>query len=235
VVEAADWFDGERPNKYEALAQACFRAVQVMLGCVLGLFTAVLKSAGSLGEWYGSLPLELQAALEIALILLLVSSLLSCMRSPRRVVTTSGKREPDRFIGARTTDRGVVYDVVAGGVHYSLPVVVTGEVDIVEEMSVPGSEFFPSARRPVGAIMVATDSVDLHVLGVFWRMGDALITARHVANGLSSSVADVYLAPVKATNKGKFVVGSVTLVSRSLFDAEANWFRTFRWTFSLVS
>lgn len=86
----------------------------------------------------------------------------------------------------------------------------------------PGSDYYPSSRRPVGAILVSTESVELHVFGVFWRYEDYFVTARHVANGLDSGNANIFCAPIKDTPKGNFVIGDVVPVDRSFFDLETN-------------
>lgn len=57
---------------------------------------------------------------------------------------------------------------------------------------------------------------------MFWRYKNILITARHVANALSSSTASVYLASVKENAKKNFVVGDVVSASDISFDMDAN-------------
>lgn len=146
VVYGQDFFtegnQGEA-NKYWLLAQTVANAVMALLGFALGCVSTVFQSVSFVGERYESLSPEVQAAVEIAWFSLFVRLVLIYFRSPARVVTVGRAREPDRFIGARTTDSGaVVYDVVVGGTHYALPVVVTGEVDIREEMSCLGQNSF---------------------------------------------------------------------------------------------
>lgn len=70
--------------------------------------------------------------------------------------------QPNSFIGTRTTDSGqTVYDVIIDGTRYALPAVVSSEIEHVEEMSMPGSDYHPSSKRPVGAVLVSTADTDL--------------------------------------------------------------------------
>jgi len=102
---------------------------------------------------------------------------------------------------------------------------VTPSVQI-EEMAMPGSALCASIRRPVGAIMVANENTELMAVGCFFRYKDWLVTAKHVANQVSSGLADVYLVPPEVTSRGstKLNLKQVVHVEKSRFELDENLF-----------
>lgn len=96
----------------------------------------------------------------------------------------------------------------------------------IEEMAMPGSALCASVRRPVGAIMVANEDTELMAVGCFFRYKDWLVTAKHVANQVSSGLADVYLAPPEVTSRGstKLNLKQVVHVDKSRFELDENLF-----------
>ena len=71
--------------------------------------------------------------------------------------------------------------------------------------------------------MVLTDYSELTLVGCFWRFGDWLITAKHVANSVSTGLADVYLAGVNEDSKGTSRLNkSAVRVDKGLFDIDSN-------------
>jgi hypothetical protein len=96
----------------------------------------------------------------------------------------------------------------------------------IAEMAMAGSTLYASAARPVGAIMVLFRDSELTMVGCFFRYGDYLVTAKHVANQINAGIADVYLAGVVETRSGTFSINKTrpVLVSRELFDLDRNEF-----------
>jgi len=133
----------------------------------------------------------------------------------------------NRFLSKRVTSDGYLYEFV---VNNKLVVVPGPNDEIktmrVEEMALPGSELYPSSSRNVGAILVATEGTELTVVGCFFRLGEFLITAKHVANAVNSGIADVYLANIKEGKRGLFRINSekVYKIGRQYFDIETNQF-----------
>lgn len=127
------------------------------------------------------------------------------------------------LVKTEVTDEGVVYHCVVDGKSVVLSKAGSSRV---EEMAMPGSILAPSLKRPVGAVVVAKEDVDPCVLGMFWRYGDYLITAKHVANWVSDSPCYVYLK-VGSPNKNDIVqldAKNMVRVENEDFDLDKNLF-----------
>jgi hypothetical protein len=131
---------------------------------------------------------------------------------------------PDRFISKRINELGVTYTFIVNGKYVEIP--VSNEVAREDEMALPGSELYPSIKREVGAILVATENTELTLVGCFWRYGDYFVTAKHVANAVSSGIADVYLTGVAEARRGtwRLDMANVMRVDKELFTLENNEF-----------
>ncbi len=130
-----------------------------------------------------------------------------------------------RFISKTMTSSGTTYKFVYDGKLIEVPEADDEEFIRIEEMALPGSELYPSSNRQVGAIMVSVNNSDLKVIGCFWRMDDYLITAAHVANAISSGVAEVYLARhTEKKNVRRLDLRGVIGISRDDFKLENNAF-----------
>lgn len=209
------------PEKLGALVTRVGEVLRQTALTVSRLYKACENLVATLGRWYGNLPPDAQGFIDLMVISVFLYVLYSSYKKEYKIVLKKTP-EPDRFIGAKTTETGVVYEVMIGGQRYSLPAVVPdGKID-VEEMAMPGSDYYPSSKRPVGAILVATETSDLQVFAVFWRYGEYFVTVRHAANALSSGTAKVYLASSVENSKGNYVLGRVVPALPNLFDLETN-------------
>jgi hypothetical protein len=65
-----------------------------------------------------------------------------------------------------------------------------------EEMALPNSQYYPCVKFPTGCFLLANTSVEMAKFASFFRISDYLVTARHVAHGLSSSTCDIYCCGV---------------------------------------
>ncbi len=130
-----------------------------------------------------------------------------------------------RFVSKTMTSSGTTYRFVYDGKLIEVPEDDEDEFIRIEEMALPGSELYPSSDRQIGAIMVSVNNSDLKVIGCFWRYGDYIITAAHVANAISSGIADVYLA--KHTEKKsvrRLDTKSLVKIDRECFALDNNEF-----------
>lgn len=127
------------------------------------------------------------------------------------------------FVKSEVVKDEIVYHCMVNGKEYSLK---EGNVKNVEEMAMPGSILVPSIKRPVGAIIVASDEVEACLFGLFWRYGDYLITAKHVAARLWDTPAYVFLK-VGTPNKRDVIQlesRNMIRVDTNLFDLDNNKF-----------
>jgi hypothetical protein len=98
----------------------------------------------------------------------------------------------------------------------------------VLEMAMPGSDFSPSKKRQVGAICVKTDHTKIAHRGLFWRVGDYLVTARHVADGIDATVHQAYLVCNKEEDrKFRLNLSDCRALPEGFFDASQNVFKAF--------
>ncbi len=133
----------------------------------------------------------------------------------------------NRFVSKRITSDGILYEFIYDGKLVVIPAASGIEESIrVEEMALPGSNLYPSTSRNIGAILVATEGVELSVVGCFWRYGQYLITAKHVANAVSAGIADVYLANHFEGKRGvrRLDLNNVKKIDKEFFDIETNSF-----------
>jgi hypothetical protein len=95
------------------------------------------------------------------------------------------------------------------------------------EMAMPGSTLCASAKRPLGAIMVANETTELTLVGCFFRYHDFLVTAAHVASQVHIGQADVYLVGTETNHRGTVLLNLKRPVSvdKELFDIDENNFR----------
>jgi len=130
----------------------------------------------------------------------------------------------NQFLGQIASDKGIVYRVSIAGKVYELGSQAQKTGCYEEEMSMPGSEYFPCKKMPVGAILVSTENSELQMFATFWRLDDYIVTARHVSNTLAHSTATKYLASVRPTKRGNFEINRSTmyLCPDDFFDATHN-------------
>jgi hypothetical protein len=211
-------------NKYRAL-------VQVFVDWFGLLFLKVLGVMGDLVgrfnlAWYHALAPEWQAAFDI-LAAVIIAGTLHRLASPRerKLAEPKEKKGRDCFLGQLATENGIVYKVMINDKIYNLTSqdAVAGK-RYEEEMAMPGSEYFPCKEKPIGAIMVSNIENDLCVFGVFWRLDNFLITARHCADVLNQSTADIYLAKTKVTKHRNHEVDTTKVwpVPEDFFDSTEN-------------
>jgi hypothetical protein len=176
---------------------------------------------------------EVQALLELgcacvagALFGCLVLALVRLSRQ-ERVLAHTVATGPPRYVARRTTENGVIHEIVINGILHVLAD-CDRSIKSEDEMALPGSTLFPSAERSVGAILVANDADELVVLGVFFRVGDYLVTAAHVANAVGAGVAKVFLAGTKNFKKNLLEVnlGQLVEMQRSEFALDESAVQT---------
>jgi hypothetical protein len=138
-------------------------------------------------------------------------------------ITNTVEKSETKFVAKEITAEGTFYRFVVNGKLYVLPELTDSSSVTKAEMCLPGSEMFPSVLRNVGAVLVATEKTEAAVLGCFWRYGDWLITASHVANAASAGVANVYLAsPEKGTRDIYRLRKNVFPVAADFFNLEGS-------------
>jgi hypothetical protein len=211
-------------SKYTALGR-------VLLDWLSLLMFSFLNAMGEMAnwfslEWYRSMTPEYQAAFDILSALLVAFVLHRCVTPPkRRLAEKKEKKGRDCFLGQLATEKGIVYKVMINDKIYNLTSQDAGnEKRYEEEMAMPGSEYFPCKEKPIGAIMVSNAENDLCVFGVFWRLDNFLITARHCADVLNQSTADIYLAKTKVTKHRNHEVDTTKVwpVPEDFFDSIEN-------------
>lgn len=127
------------------------------------------------------------------------------------------------YVRKRITTNGIYHDAIVDGVEREIPENCDCHIT-TEEMAMPNSDLYASSKRPLGVILVATEHTELTVLGCYFRYEDYLVTAGHVANNISSSAANVYLASfVEIKNSGTWRVDRrCSKVSNDMFDLDNN-------------
>ena len=132
--------------------------------------------------------------------------------------------EPNQFIGIVHEADGMTYRVRIDGKVYNLKADGSMNGSHEDEMAMPGSDYFPCKTQPIGAILVTTSDSDVRIFGVFWRMDNYLITARHCSNTLYQSTAKIYLATIRPTKRGNNEVDRSNLfkVDGSFFNPDSN-------------
>jgi len=88
----------------------------------------------------------------------------------------------------------------------------------------PNSDFYPSRKRSVGALLLSKDGSACQRTAVFWRYGDYLVTARHVADGILSGTFNVYASDVVENRNKNWFVNRKNLYKfpSDFFDEENN-------------
>jgi len=214
-------------TKYEKLFWWVFGSCMNLILWVLECCRAALVGGCARAvKAYGNSSDEVQALLDLItlFVLLAVAYHLVWGKAPK-LAQQSVSKKGDCFLGQVLTEKGMTYRVRVNGKEITLS--ATGaEVAVThqDEMSMPGSEYFPCRNQPVGAILTATADSDLRLFGTFWRMDDYFITARHCSNTLNQSTARVYLAKLKQTKRGNFEVDltATVKVDDGFFDPERN-------------
>jgi len=92
----------------------------------------------------------------------------------------------------------------------------------VDEMAINGSEFYNSTTRPIGAILLASEESELSVVGCFFRIDNYLVTAKHVANAVSSGSASVFLTNIVGDTKQCKVNQRARGIDKSRFEIDNN-------------
>jgi hypothetical protein len=195
-------------NKYVLFMRVLGRLLMVCWDAILRVFFTVLGACNL--DWYHNLYPETQAALDICLALTLVGVVFerfvawaTAEPPPLAVTKQTGQNV---YLGQVATERGIIHNVRVNGVELRLSSVLESSVCHQDEMAMPGSEYFPCKAQPIGAILVCTGDSELRLFGVFWRMDEFLVTARHCSNTLNQSTAAIYLATIKSTRKGNWEV-----------------------------
>lgn len=170
---------------------------------------------------------------ELALYLLLIIAGFKALRwlnKPRKLILAPVDQtvQNTRFIKHEMTPHGWEYEFEVDGKIYKCLDARTGLAAdpqaLQDEMALPGSTTYPSKKQPVGGIYVSTQESEVVQVGCFWRLGDSLVTALHVANAIDQGVATAYLGGVALDNKGKAraQVDNLLEVGNDFFDEEHN-------------
>nr|UHS71939.1 MAG: hypothetical protein 1 [Luteoviridae sp.] len=216
-------------SRYAVWAAARFETLCSLFALVKTLFLTLFARMTVVAEaysWYLNLNDEDRVWVEIitVLLILLTYRVLKTFGRMKLVGKTAVVSE-DRFLGQYMTEKGLYYKVLIAGKEHLLP--ASGDAkkpSHVDEMAMPGSEFFPCKAQPIGAILVAAEGSDLNLFGVFWRLDDYLVTARHCSNTLSNSTARAYAASLRQTKKGNWEIDDAKLVALEgdFFDSDQN-------------
>nr|UHS72007.1 MAG: hypothetical protein 1 [Luteoviridae sp.] len=216
-------------SRYAVWANARWDATRSVCALVRTMFLALLAKVTVVAEaysWYLNQTDEDRVWVEIIVVLALFLLIRSIKTFGRlKLVETRSVVPEDRFLGQYMTKRGLYYKVLIAGKEHLLP--ASGDAEKpnhVDEMAMPGSEFFPCKSQPIGAILVATEGSDLTLFGTFWRLDDFFVTARHCSNTLSNSTAKAYAASLRQTKKGNYEVDDSRLVplDENFFDSDQN-------------
>lgn len=200
--------------------------LSLVIGFICGGLEVLGKISGSLFESIGES--RLRAYFELVIFCFAINAIFTVYRklvTKNYVMKTIKDLGENKFLAKRITNDGILYEFVYDGKLVVIPQQNNEENERrVEEMSLPGSSLFPSAKRSVGAVLVKTEGVELTVVGCFWRLGDHLITAKHVANAVSSGIAEVFLGNHKEGKRGlrRLDLENVYKVEKSFFDIEEN-------------
>jgi hypothetical protein len=134
----------------------------------------------------------------------------------------------NKFVQKRVIGNTTVYEFLVNGELVAIPLDNIEKNTEVAEMSMPGSELYPSSSRQIGAVLISSSTTELAVLGCFFRIDDYLITAKHVANAAFSSISDVYLTnTVTSRGKSSYKVNlGAWPAPKALFDIDDNDVKT---------
>jgi len=144
--------------------------------------------------------------------------------SPIRLTETVDNFTDSRIIGEKVDNTGHSYILLHNNTKYIVKKDYNHSQRPQDEMALPGSDLYPSAPRPVGAILVSNDGITYQVVGCFFRYENSLVTARHVATLITSGIAKVKLSGTIRNKRGNSVLDdSVSLnVDSTFFDEDKN-------------
>jgi len=217
-------------QRQQRLWKALFENTLYVLGVLVGLISEFVGVVSglifNLDNVYAQAVRDLFVLL---LILYLVSMFPSICRHawnswyPDFIIKESSAPSVTMYIRKRITTNGICHDAIVDGVEREIPENCECHIT-TEEMAMPNSDLYASSKRPLGVILVATEHTELTVLGCFFRYEEFLVTAGHVANNISSSAANVYLASfVEIKNSGTWRVDKrCCKVSNDMFDLDNN-------------
>lgn len=218
---SAQPIDVEVGNKYMKL-------LVLFTNCVLGTVATAVRCCVKLVskinlDWYRSLSAEVQALVDVSL-LISIWYIARRYRQRELPLCEAKEKKENQYLGQIATETGIVHRILVDGKTLELHNVPQKTGCYEEEMSMPGSEYFPCKKMPIGAILVSTQSSELALFATFWRLEDYLITARHVSNTLANSTATKYLATVRPTKRGNFEVdrSNMFLCPDEFFDSTNN-------------
>nr|WRQ64782.1 polyprotein [Sobelivirales sp.]WRQ64837.1 polyprotein [Sobelivirales sp.] len=209
VNALAGGVDADAPTKYHALWQMVVGWLMEIVGLIYGMAMWLCSHANL--DWYRAMSPELQAAADLAALAMVLMMFRRVTKPVGLNLAVRTPQKPDQFLGQVLGEKGMVYKVRVNGVEHTLTSSDERTGCHQDEMAMPGSEYFPCRAQPVGALLVTTTDSDVQLFGMFWRMDDYLVTARHCSNVLSSSTARVYLASIKQTKKGNYEIDRVNL------------------------
>jgi hypothetical protein len=217
-------------HRQQVLWSSLFDAVFYFLGSFVGaVFSAVDALFGlviNVDNVYAAAVRDI-LILYVVLHLLLTIPKICCSlwknRYPDFTIKQSCNPKLTVYIRKRITANGIFHDAVVDGAEREIPEDYECKVT-TEEMAMPNSDLYASSKRPLGVILVATEHTELHVLGCFFRYEDYLVTAGHIANNISSSAANVYLASfVEIKNSGTWRVDKrCQKIENDVFDLDNN-------------
>lgn len=191
-------------NKYEKLGRFIVTKTIEGIYTLLGALWSAVLAVIPVFQMYFDLPEELQALIELTGAVVLLILFIRYLLKRRSMEVTLVEKKQDnttKFVGTDITQAGVVYKFTVDGVLHHCLAEESGVARHEEEMSMPGSDYYPSKKRAVAAVLVSTDSSDLQQIALAWRLNGCLVTARHVANGLSAGTANIYIAPIRSNGK----------------------------------
>jgi hypothetical protein len=220
----SSWFGGSRYAVWASARLDMMRSVGQLLALAFRKLISQVAVFTKVWTWYVNLTDDDRVWVEIISVIVLYF-VVRYLRAPALRLTEKKVISKDRFLGQFMTEKGLYYKVSIGGKEYLLP--SSGHAEKpghVDEMAMPGSEFFPCKAQPIGAILVATEGSDLSLFGTFWRCDDLFVTARHCSNTLSNSTARSYAAPLRQTRKGNWEIDDTKLVplEENFFDPDQN-------------
>ena len=198
-------------NKYWMLLLLVLESWMKLWVSIMGAISIAISCVNL--DWYYRLPLEFQAGLDLVLLYAVyrVLRMLYEKRTEEPALIVTAQPGRDVYLGQVATEKGVYHNVRVEGKNLRLPTMLEAGICHQDEMAMPGSDYFPCKAQAVGAILVCTESTDLRLFGVFWRMDEYIVTARHCSNTLNQSTATVYLATIRQTKKGNWEVDRTNL------------------------
>lgn len=187
------------PKRYECLADDILNLLSLLAEIVKSLMLTILEGIIFVTREFSHYP-SVQALLEILLILILLRVVVKLAPNVKKIFKNEyvfkqpRSERPNELLTVKDSPDGLVAEAIVNGEFHTLfKKNRSSDTMKIVEMAMAGSEFSPSERKPVGCILIQLQDNELAVFACFFRMGDYLVTAKHVANALASSTFDAFL------------------------------------------